>query len=178
MVALYDSYVYPFVVLFSIPVAMIGVLLALALTIKALSIFSILGISMLVGLVGKNAILLVDRTIQMKEERNFSTFYALIEAGETHLRPILMTTVAMVFGMLPIAMSTEAGAEWKSGLAWALVGGLTSSLLLTLVLVPVVYSYVNGLKVGLPAFFKSVKFIPKFRSNGKPVEVPAKLQPE
>lgn len=84
---------------------------------KALSIFSILGIIMLVGLVGKNAILLIDRTNQMKEERNLSTFYALIEAGETRLRPILMTTVAMVFGMLPIAMNTEAGAEWKSGLA-------------------------------------------------------------
>ena len=178
MVALYDSYVYPFVVLFSIPVAMIGALLALALTMKALSIFSILGIIMLVGLVGKNAILLVDRTNQMKEERNFSTFDALIEAGETRLRPILMTTVAMVFGMLPIAMSTEAGAEWKSGLAWALVGGLTSSLLLTLVLVPVMYSYVDGLKVRLPALFKRVTFIPKFRSNGKSVEVPAALQPE
>jgi HAE1 family hydrophobic/amphiphilic exporter-1 len=80
--------------------------------------------------------------------------------------------------MLPIAMSTEAGAEWKSGLAWALVGGLTSSLLLTLVLVPVMYSYVDGLKVRLPALFKRVTFIPKFRSNGKSVEVPAALQPE
>jgi HAE1 family hydrophobic/amphiphilic exporter-1 len=133
---------------------------------------------MLVGLVGKNAILLVDRTNQMKEERNLSTFDALIEAGETRLRPILMTTVAMIFGMLPIAMSTQAGAEWKSGLAWALVGGLTSSLLLTLVLVPVMYSYVDGLKLRLPALFKSVRFIPKFRSNGKSVEVPVELQPE
>ena len=178
MVALYDSYVYPLVVLFSIPVAIIGALLALALTMKALSIFSLLGIIMLVGLVGKNAILLVDRTNQMKEERNLPTYDALLEAGETRLRPILMTTVAMVFGMLPIAMSTEAGAEWKSGLAWALVGGLTSSLMLTLVLVPVMYTYVDGLKEKLPALFKRVSLLPKFRSNGKRIEVPVELQPE
>ena len=156
MVALYDSYVYPFVVLFSIPVAMIGALLALALTMKSLSIFSILGIIMLVGLVGKNAILLVDRTNQMREEKGLSTYDALLEAGETRLRPILMTTVAMVVGMLPIALSSEAGAEWKSGLAWALVGGLTSSLLLTLILVPVMYTKVDEWRLKLPAFFKKL----------------------
>ena len=154
MVALYDSYVYPFVVLFSIPVAMIGALLALALTMKSLSIFSILGIIMLVGLVGKNAILLVDRANQMRLEKGLSTYDALIEAGQTRLRPILMTTVAMVVGMLPIALSTEAGAEWKSGLAWALVGGLISSLLLTLLLVPVMYTKVDEWSVKLPAFLR------------------------
>lgn len=153
MVALYDSYVYPFVVLFSIPVAVIGAFLALALTMKALSIFSMLGVIMLIGLVGKNAILLVDRANQMKAERGMNTYDALIEAGEARLRPILMTTVAMVFGMLPIALSVQAGAEWKSGLAWALVGGLTSSLLLTLVLVPVVYFKVDEWKERIPAFF-------------------------
>lgn len=152
MVALYDSYIYPFVVMFSVPVAMVGALLALALTMKALSIFSMLGIIMLVGLVGKNAILLVDRTNQMKSEKGLSTYDALIEAGETRLRPILMTTVAMVFGMMPIAVSSEAGSEWKTGLAWAIVGGLISSLMLTLVLVPVVYTKVDEWKVSIPAF--------------------------
>ncbi len=150
MVALYDSYIYPFVVMFSVPVAMVGALLALALTMKALSIFSILGIIMLVGLVGKNAILLVDRTNQMRQEQGLSTHDALLEAGETRLRPILMTTVAMVFGMLPIAISAQAGAEWKSGLAWAIIGGLTSSLLLTLILVPVVYTKVDEWRVAAP----------------------------
>jgi HAE1 family hydrophobic/amphiphilic exporter-1 len=154
MVALYDSYVYPFVVLFSIPVAVIGALFALALTMKALSIFSMLGFIMLIGLVAKNAILLVDRANQMKAERGLNTLDALIEAGEARLRPIVMTTVAMVFGMLPIAISGKSGSEWKSGLAWALVGGLTSSLLLTLVLVPVVYSKVDEWKVRVPAFFQ------------------------
>jgi HAE1 family hydrophobic/amphiphilic exporter-1 len=164
MVALYDSYVYPFVVLFSIPVAMIGALLALALTMKSLSIFSILGIIMLVGLVGKNAILLVDRANQMRTEKGLSTYDALIEAGQTRLRPILMTTVSMVVGMLPIALSSEAGAEWKSGLAWALVGGLISSLLLTLVLVPVMYTKVDEWRVKLPAFVQ--RLVPQ-RLRGK-----------
>ena len=139
MIALYDSYVYPFVVLFSIPVAIIGALFGLALTSKSINIFSMLGLIMLIGLVAKNAILLVDRANQMKLDRNMSTFDALVEAGQTRLRPILMTTIAMVVGMLPIAASTSAGSEAKSGLGVVLIGGLISSLLLTLVLVPVVY---------------------------------------
>ncbi|MBI3260521.1 MAG: efflux RND transporter permease subunit [Ignavibacteriae bacterium] len=139
MVALYDSYIDPFVVLFSIPVALIGSLLAMALNMKALGIFPILGIIMLIGLVAKNAILLVDRTNQMRKEEGLGIIEALLEAGGTRLRPILMTTLSMIIGMLPIALSASSGAEWKTGLAWALIGGLTSSLLLTLVLVPVIY---------------------------------------
>lgn len=175
MVALYDSYIYPFVVLFSIPVAMIGALLALALTMKSLSIFSILGIIMLVGLVGKNAILLVDRANQMKAEKQLPTFEAMIEAGETRLRPILMTTVAMVFGMLPIALNSAAGAEWKAGLAWALSGGLISSLLLTLILVPVVYTKVDEWRERVPAFIKRLLKKP-VRSTVKDI-LPASVHP-
>lgn len=145
MVALYDSYIYPFVVLFSIPLAIIGALLALGLTMQSLTIFSILGIIMLVGLVGKNAILLVDFTNQSKAEGH-STFDALILAGRVRMRPILMTTFSMIFGMLPIALATGGGSEWKNGMAWALIGGLTSSLFLTLIVVPVVYSIVDRLK--------------------------------
>lgn len=145
MVALYNSYLYPFVVLFSIPVAIIGALLALALTMNTLNMFSMLGLIMLIGLVGKNAILLVDRTNQMRSE-GMKTFDALVEAGQTRLRPILMTTVAMVFGMMPIALAKGAGSEWKHGLAWVLIGGLTSSMLLTLVLVPVVYLWFDNVK--------------------------------
>ncbi len=144
MVALYDSYVDPFIIFFSIPVAMVGAFLALALTMKSLNIFSILGIIMLVGLVGKNAILLVDRAKHNKEEEGASTFDALIEAGESRIRPILMTTTAMVIGMLPLALSTDSGSEWKSGLAWAIIGGLLSSMFLTLILVPVMYVKVEG----------------------------------
>lgn len=146
MVALYDSYIYPFVVLFSIPVAIVGALLALALTMNTLSVFTMLGVIMLIGLVGKNAILLVDFTNQLKAEHHMGTVEALIEAGKERLRPILMTTIAMVIGFLPIAMSKAAGAEWKNGLAWALVGGLTSSMFLTLLVVPVVYNIVDNIK--------------------------------
>jgi len=154
MVALYDSYVYPFVVLFSIPLAMVGSMVALAATGKSLSIFTMLGIIMLMGLVAKNAILLVDRTNQTRLDRGLSVYDALLEAAQSRLRPILMTTLTMIFGMLPIALSTASGSEWKSGLAWALIGGLTSSLFLTLVVVPVVYMKVDGWKETVPAFFR------------------------
>lgn len=156
MVALYDSYIYPFVVLFSIPVAMVGALLALALTMKTLSIFSILGIIMLIGLVGKNAILLVDRANQVKSEKNLNTFDALMEAGKTRIRPIVMTTTAMVFGMLPLALATDSGSEWKSSLAWAIIGGLISSMFLTLVLVPVMYILVEKWAEKLKSFVKKI----------------------
>ncbi|ARS34522.1 efflux RND transporter permease subunit [Pontibacter actiniarum] len=138
MVALYDSYVYPLVVLFSIPLAIIGALLALALSASTLSIFSILGIIMLIGLVAKNAIMVVDFTNNLKSE-GVEVKEALIEAVRIRFRPILMTTLAMVIGMLPIALASGPGAEWKNGLAWALIGGLSSSMFLTLIVVPVIY---------------------------------------
>jgi HAE1 family hydrophobic/amphiphilic exporter-1 len=144
---------------------MVGALLALALFMKSLNIFSILGIIMLVGLVGKNAILLVDRTNQMKLT-GLNTYDALIEAGNISLRPIVMTTLTMVFGMLPIALSTGAGSEWKGGLAWALVGGLTSSMFLTLILVPVVYTLMDSVKIKIPALAGKV-FGKKEKSVGK-----------
>lgn len=146
MVALYDNWIYPFVVMFSIPVAMVGAFLAMALAMQTLDIFAMLGLIMLIGLVGKNAILLVDFTNQMKAEgHNYKE--ALVLSGRTRLRPILMTTIAMVVGMLPIALAKGAGAEWKNALAWALVGGLTSSMVLTLVVIPAIYALVD--RVGL-----------------------------
>ncbi|MBC8144117.1 MAG: efflux RND transporter permease subunit, partial [bacterium] len=166
MVALYNSYIYPFVVLFSIPLAMIGAFWALALAAKSLSIFSMLGLIMLMGLVAKNAILLVDFTNREREEGK-SVKEALLSAGRERLRPILMTTLTMIFGMLPIALSTGAGAEWKSGLAWALVGGLTSSMVLTLVVVPVVYLLVATMRDKVPAFFgRTFRRLFRRRSNG------------
>lgn len=142
MVALYDNYIYPFVVLFSIPLAIIGALLALALTNNTLNIFTILGIIMLIGLVAKNAIILVDFTNQMKEQGQ-TTYQALIHANNARLRPILMTTIAMVIGMLPIALATGGVGAIKNGLAWAIIGGLISSMFLTLIVVPVVYMVVD-----------------------------------
>ena len=150
LVALYDSYVYPFVVLFSIPLAVIGALLALALTMESLSIFSILGMVMLVGLVGKNAILVVDFTNRLKEN-GMKWKEALITATKLRFRPILMTNITMIIGLLPLALASGAGSEWKNGLAWALIGGLSSSMFLTLIIVPVIYFMVETTleKVGL-----------------------------
>lgn len=138
MVALYNNWSYPFVVLFSIPVALIGALLALALTAKSLNVFSIFGLIMMMGLVAKNAILLVDRTNEARAE-GMNLTEAILNAGQTRIRPILMTTLAMVIGMLPIALAKGAGAELNSGMAWVLIGGLSSSMFLTLVFVPVIY---------------------------------------
>lgn len=145
MVALYDSFVYPFVVLFSIPVAAIGAFFALNLSLSNLSLFALLGLIMLMGLVVKNAILIVDFTNQLKAEgKHFKE--ALIIAGKGRMRPILMTTLSMVVGMLPIAMATGTAAEWKNGLAWVIIGGLLSSLILTVFLVPMIYYLVDTAK--------------------------------
>jgi hydrophobic/amphiphilic exporter-1 (mainly G- bacteria), HAE1 family len=148
MVALYNSFLYPFVVLFSIPVAAIGAFLALNLAMSNMSLFTILGLIMLLGLVAKNAILIVDFTNQLKEQgMHFSK--ALIVAGKTRLRPIMMTTISMIFGMLPIALASGTASELKNGLAWAIIGGLTSSMVLTVFLVPVVYFAVDSIKENL-----------------------------
>ncbi|MEZ0610876.1 efflux RND transporter permease subunit [Fibrella sp. WM1] len=156
MVALYESVVYPFVVLFSIPVALIGALLALALTMESLTVFAIVGMIMLLGLVAKNAILIVDFANQLKAEGH-EVVDALIEAGKERLRPILMTTLAMILGMLPIALASGASAETKNGMAWVIIGGLSSSLLLTLLVVPSMYLVVDR----LIARFTKKKVIPQ-----------------
>jgi len=144
MVALYENAVYPFVVLFSIPVALVGAFLALALTLETLNIFTIIGMIMLLGLVSKNAILIVDFTNKLKSE-GYSVKEALLEAGKERLRPILMTTLAMVFGMLPIALASGAASEIKNGMAWVIIGGLTSSMILTLFVVPSMYIIIEGI---------------------------------
>jgi HAE1 family hydrophobic/amphiphilic exporter-1 len=168
MVGLYDSFIYPFVVLFSIPLALIGALIMLALSGNALSIFSILGIIMMVGLVSKNAILLVDRTNDNREH-GLSVNEALIEAGQSRIRPILMTTLSMVFGMLPIALARGPGSEWKNGLAWSLIGGLTSSMFLTLVIVPIVYTKIDKFRTSLPLLFKRPFALKKYLQLKKTV---------
>ena len=145
MIALYDSYIYPFVALFGIPVAAIGAFLALNLSLNNLTLFAQLGLIMLMGLVTKNAILIVDFTNQLKAEgKHFKE--ALIMAGKERLRPILMTTLAMAIGMLPIALGKGTASEWKNGLAWVIIGGLLSSLILTVFLVPMVYYLVDSIK--------------------------------
>ena len=145
MVALYDHFIYPLVVLLSIPVAGIGAFFALNLSLSNLSLFALLGLIMLMGLVVKNAILIVDFTNQLKAEGKFFK-EALIIAGKGRMRPILMTTLSMIVGMLPIALAKGTAAEWKNGLAWVIIGGLLSSLILTVFLIPMVYYIVDTAK--------------------------------
>ena len=150
MVALYDNWVYPLVVLVSIPLSLIGALLALALARENLTVFTGLGLLMLIGLVGKNAILVVDFANQLRDE-GMEVKAALFKATKLRFRPVLMTNIAMVIGLLPIALAQGAGADWKNGLAWAIIGGLNSSMFLSLIVVPVVYWMFDRLlhKLGL-----------------------------
>jgi HAE1 family hydrophobic/amphiphilic exporter-1 len=138
MVALYDSYIYPLVVMLSLPLSIIGALLALALAGKSLSLFSIMGIIMLMGLVAKNAILVVDFA-NTQQEKGKKAYAAITEATSVRFRPIVMTNLALIVGLLPIALGSGAGAEWKNGLGWVLVGGLSSSMILSFIIVPVLY---------------------------------------
>ncbi|MCC6475408.1 efflux RND transporter permease subunit [bacterium] len=144
LVALYESYVYPLVVMFSVPAAIVGALLGLALTGYTLSMFSMIGLLILMGLVTKNGILVVDFANQLRM-KGYSMRDALLEAGPRRLKPILMTTMTMVVGMLPLALALGDGSEMRAGMGVVIIGGLLSSLLLSLVLVPVMYAMFDGL---------------------------------
>jgi hydrophobe/amphiphile efflux-1 (HAE1) family protein len=148
MVALYESYLYPFVVILSIPLSIIGALLALALNQETLSIFSILGIIMLIGLVTKNAILVVD-FINTRRREGANLPRAILTGVRLRIRPILMTAISTIVGMMPIALSKTAGSEWKNGMGWVLIGGIAISMLLSLVVVPVVYLVAEKAKIRL-----------------------------
>ncbi len=145
LAAQFESFVHPFTVLLSMPFSFIGAFGALLVFDKTLNIFSFIGLILLMGLVKKNAILLVDYTNVLRE-RGFSRREALLQAGPVRLRPILMTTLAMVFGMLPIAIGIGEGAETRSPMALATIGGLLTSLFLTLVVVPVAYDLFDELQ--------------------------------
>ncbi len=146
MVALYDSYVYPLVVMLSLPLSLIGALLALGLAGKSLSLFSIMGIIMLMGLVAKNAILVVDFANEL-QTKGKKAFDAIKEATAVRFRPILMTNLSLIVGLLPLATASGAGAEWKTGLGWVLIGGLSGSMLLSFLVVPVLYLIFDRLAI-------------------------------
>jgi len=138
----FDSLLHPFTIMFALPPALVGALLALLVTGYTINIMSVIGIILLFGLVTKNSILLVDLTIQ-KQETGLDREAALRVACPIRLRPILMTAVSMVFGVLPVALAIGEGAEARAPMAVATAGGMTTSTLLTLFLVPVVYAYVD-----------------------------------
>jgi HAE1 family hydrophobic/amphiphilic exporter-1 len=142
----FGSFTHPFSIMLSLPLSLVGVALALLVTRDTLNIMSMIGLIMLMGLVTKNAILLVDFANQARRE-GLGRNEALVKAGSTRLRPIVMTTLAMIFGMLPLAFAIGAGAEMRAPMARAVIGGLITSTLLTLVVVPVVYTYLDGLRL-------------------------------
>ena len=138
----FGSYLQPLAIMASLPLSLIGVFLALLAFRTTLNIFSVIGLIMLMGLVTKNAILLVDFTNQGIREGK-TREQAILDAGQVRLRPILMTTAAMVFGMLPLALALGPGSEQQSPMAHAVIGGIITSTALTLIVVPVLYTYVD-----------------------------------
>ena len=149
LAAQFESFVHPFTVLLAMPLSFIGAFGALLLTGKTLSIFSFIGLILLMGLVKKNGILLVDYTNVLRA-RGLSRREAILQAGPVRLRPILMTTFAMVFGMIPVAFGMGEGAETRAPMGIAVIGGLLTSLFLTLVVVPAAYDLFDDMQ----GFFK------------------------
>lgn len=140
----FESFTQPFAIMLSLPLSLVGVLLALLVTGDTINMMSMIGVIMLMGLVTKNAILLVDNANERRRE-GASRHAALVEAGRVRLRPIIMTTLAMIFGMLPIAIGMGEGGGFRAPMARAVIGGLITSTLLTLLVVPVAYSYFDDL---------------------------------
>ncbi|HBU86483.1 MAG TPA: nodulation protein NolG [Acinetobacter sp.] len=141
----FNSFIHPAAIMTSLPLSLIGVFLALFLFKSTLNLFSIIGIIMLMGLVTKNAILLID-FIKKAMDQGTSRYDAILQAGKTRLRPILMTTSAMVMGMVPLALGLGEGGEQSAPMAHAVIGGVITSTLLTLVVVPVIFTYLDDLK--------------------------------
>ena len=150
---LYESLIQPIIIMFALPLSIIGVMLALYISHLHFSLFVMIGFMLLMGMVGKNAVLLVDFANSAIKEGK-SSDEALLEAGEKRLRPILMTTIAMVFAMLPLALSDGLGSETKAPMAISIIGGLLSSMILTLFIVPAIYKLINPIDAWLRKWYE------------------------
>ena len=166
----FGNFLTPLAIMLSLPLSLVGVMGALALAHGSLNIMSMIGIIMLMGLVTKNAILLVDFANQAREKGR-AREEALVDAGELRLRPIIMTTLAMIFGMLPTALALGAGSEFRAPMAHAVIGGLITSTLLTLIVVPVVYTYLDDFGAWCAVWAG------KWFSKPIDAHVPAKMHP-
>ena len=142
MASQFESLLHPFVILFTIPLALVGAIAALLLTRSPVSVVVFIGLILLVGLVVKNAIILIDKVNQLRES-GVAKHEALVEGARSRLRPIMMTTLTAVFGFLPLALAFGEGAEVRSPMAITVIGGLLVSTLLTLVVIPVVYDLLD-----------------------------------
>jgi HAE1 family hydrophobic/amphiphilic exporter-1 len=143
MAAQFESLRDPFIILFTIPLAAIGVVGILVLTGTTFNMQAFLGVIMLVGIVVNNAIILIDYTNQLRRDHGYELHEAVVEAGATRLRPVLMTTATTVLGLIPMALGIGEGAELQEPMARVVIGGLTSSTLITLVLIPVIYTAIE-----------------------------------
>jgi HAE1 family hydrophobic/amphiphilic exporter-1 len=152
MAAVFNSLLHPFTILLSLPMALVGAVLALVIGHETLSIIALIGFIMLVGLVMKNAILLIDYTNTLRS-RGLPRDEALLEAGPTRLRPIMMTSIAMIFGMLPTALRIGEANEFRAPMAIAVIGGLILSTLLTLLVIPMLYTLFDEAITGFQGFF-------------------------
>jgi len=150
---LYESLIQPVIIMMALPLSIVGVMLALFLSGQQFSLFVMIGFMLLMGMVGKNAVLLVDFA-NSAMDRGKGADEALIEAGEKRLRPILMTTIAMIFAMLPLALGTGLGSENNAPMAISIIGGLLSSMVLTLLVVPVMYRLINPMDRWLRNFYE------------------------
>ena len=146
MVLLFRSWLDPFEILFSLPLAVIGAIIALVVTGSALIVSALIGLLMLVGIVVTNAIVMLEFVIMLRNERGYSTYDAIVEGAQTRLRPILMTAIAAMLALIPLSLGLTEGALIAADLGRVVIGGLFSSTILTLVVVPVVYSLVDDLK--------------------------------
>ncbi|AJQ27591.1 efflux RND transporter permease subunit [Pelosinus fermentans] len=145
LAAEFESFVHPLTIMLSLPFSLVGAILGLLISGKTINMMSLIGVIMLMGLVTKNAILLIDNTIHL-QKNGMSIMDALVEAGVLRLRPILMTTMAMIFGMMPVALGLGAGAELRSSMGVVLIGGLVTSTFLTLIIVPLVYFLIDKIQ--------------------------------
>ena len=153
LVLLYNNFLYPLGILSALPLSIGGALLGLLVTQKELGLYALIGIVLLMGLVTKNAILLVDFALAGIKDGK-PVFKAVVEAGVSRLRPILMTSISTIAGMMPIALELGADGEVRSPMAIAVIGGFTTSTLLTLVVVPVLFTYVDGFLYWLKSLFR------------------------
>ncbi|HEY9621279.1 MAG TPA: efflux RND transporter permease subunit [Crinalium sp.] len=145
LVLLFSDFLHPLTIMVALPFSLIGAFLGLLLTGKEIGLFALIGIVLLMGLVTKNSILLADYAI-LNQKEGKPLYQAVLDSGVARLRPILMTTIAMIAGMLPIALGIGAGADVRSPMAIAVIGGLTTSTLLTLIIVPVIFTYIDRFK--------------------------------
>jgi HAE1 family hydrophobic/amphiphilic exporter-1 len=152
----FESFVHPFTIMLTLPLALVGGVVGLFLTNNTMAMGALIGIVLLMGLVTKNAILLIDRAIVRVRDMGETPFVAILTAGPERLRPILMTSAAMVLGMLPTAVSSAEGSEFRAPMAIAVIGGVISSTLLSLIVVPVFYLAIENLKAWLPRFARRV----------------------